>query len=150
MPILLWDASALTKRYYPETGSGVVDALFAAPLAPRMIATFWGYAETIASLWRKRNRGDISATAFQIAATLIRTEIQQGANWDLLTVDDVAVLEGIDLLQRHNLNATDAAILATSTLCSLPADGSSADRACCGGPTLSPGSECRGSYLSGS
>jgi hypothetical protein len=48
-----------------------------------------------------------------MAATLLRTEILRGAEWDLLTIDDVAVLDGIDLLQRHNLNATDAAILAT-------------------------------------
>ena len=34
MIFLLWDASALAKRYAPETGSDTVDALFAAvPIA---------------------------------------------------------------------------------------------------------------------
>ena len=60
MAVLLWDASAVTKRYYVETGSDTIDALFAAAAGAQMVATFWGYAETYASLWRKRNRGGLT------------------------------------------------------------------------------------------
>jgi predicted nucleic acid-binding protein len=103
MAVLLWDASALTKRYYAETGSDTVDALFAAAPVPRMVTTFWGYAETYASLWRKRNRGDISTGAFQAAVTLLRAEIRLSPDWVFLTVDDAAVLTEISLLQQHNV-----------------------------------------------
>jgi predicted nucleic acid-binding protein len=113
VPVLQWDASALTKRYYPEVGSGVVDALFAAGLPSQMVTTFWGYAETYASLLRKRNRGDISAVFFASAVTLLQAEVLDSPDCVLLTVDDSAVLDGISLMLQHNLNTTDAALLAT-------------------------------------
>jgi predicted nucleic acid-binding protein len=111
--VLLWDASALTKRYYVESGSDTVDALYTAASGARMVTTFWGYAETHASLWRKRNRGDISAAAFRSAVTLLRAEVLLGPTWELLTIDDGAVLAGIDFVERYNVNTTDAALLAT-------------------------------------
>jgi predicted nucleic acid-binding protein len=45
MPILLWDASALVKRYSPEVGSDTVDALFLSSPASQMVATLLTYAE---------------------------------------------------------------------------------------------------------
>jgi predicted nucleic acid-binding protein len=111
--VLLWDASALTKRYYIESGSDTVDALYAAASRVLMVATFWGYAETHASLWRKRNCGDISPRSFRSAVTLLRAEILLAATWELPAVDDAAVLAGIDFVERHNVNTTDAALLAT-------------------------------------
>jgi predicted nucleic acid-binding protein len=113
MPTLLWDASALIKRNTLEAGSDVVDALFAALPQVTAVATLWGYAETYASLWRKRNRGDISTAFLQSALTLLRSELRLSTDWVFLTIDDAAVLTGIDLLRQHNLNATDAALLAT-------------------------------------
>src|SRR5262249_16369040 len=77
------------------------------------VATFWGYAETHASLWRKRNRGGISPRSFRSAVTLLRAEMLLAATWELLAIDDAAVLAGIDLVERHNVNTTDAALLAT-------------------------------------
>jgi predicted nucleic acid-binding protein len=113
VPVLIWDASALVKRYYRETGSDMVDAIFASGSGDQMVTTFWGYAETHASLWRKRNRGDISTVFFHSAVTLLRDEVRLGSEWILLTVDDTSVLSGLDLVQRHNLNTADAAILET-------------------------------------
>jgi hypothetical protein len=113
VPILFWDASALTKRYYAEVGSDTVDTLFAAVPVPRMVTTFWGYVETYASLLRRRNRGDISAGSFALAATLLQVQILNSPAWLLLTIEDSAVLGGIQWVQRHSLNTTDAAILTT-------------------------------------
>jgi len=113
VPVLHWDASALTKRYYAEIGSDVVDALFAALPLSQMVTTFWGYAETYASLLRKRNRGEISSQFFAAAVALLQAEILDSPDCVLLSVDDTAVLEGIPLVLRHNLNTTDAALLAT-------------------------------------
>jgi predicted nucleic acid-binding protein len=113
VPVLLWDASALVKRYYPEAGSATIDALFAAAAGLQMITTFWGYAETFASLWRKRNRGEISTASFGSAVILLRDEVRRSPAWELLTIDDISVLAGLDLVQQHNLNTSDAAILDT-------------------------------------
>jgi hypothetical protein len=113
VPVLLWDASALTKRYYVEAGGDTVDALFATLPAPPMVTTFWGYVETYASLLRTRNRGGMSASSFSLAVTLLQAEILGSPDWLLLTVEDAAVLSGIQLVQRHNLNSADAAFLTT-------------------------------------
>lgn len=46
VPLILWDASALTKRYIPEIGSDAVNTLFAIVPASQMMAAVLGYAET--------------------------------------------------------------------------------------------------------
>lgn len=112
MPVLLWDASALAKRYTEETGSATVQALFDAVPMSQMITTIWGYAETFSILLRRRNQGVISARAFVEASSALKRELIDGPEFKILTVDDTAVLAGIDLMLKHNLNATDAAILA--------------------------------------
>jgi predicted nucleic acid-binding protein len=112
MPVLLWDASALVKRYSPELGSDTVDALFQAVPSAQMVSTFEGYAETLSVLVRKRNRGQIGATTFAAAKSLLRREILESPDFKLIAVDVAAVLDGIELIERHNLNASDAATLA--------------------------------------
>lgn len=113
MPQLLWDASSLVKRYFGEVGSGTVNALFAvSPVLP-MATTFMGYAETCAILRRKRNQGAITASAFSSARRLLDTEVFYGVSFDLLSIEDAAILSGIALADAHNINSTDAAILAT-------------------------------------
>jgi hypothetical protein len=113
VPELLWDASALVKRYYPEAGSASVDALFDSLALSQMLATYWGYLETYAAIVRKRNRGDISHSAYQTTATSLRTEVLQDPNFRLLTIEDADVLGGIPFLDQHSLNSADAAILVT-------------------------------------
>jgi predicted nucleic acid-binding protein len=113
VPLLLWDASALIKRYAPEAGTDVVDVLFAEVLASQMITTFWGYVETYAGLVRKRNRGDIAAVAFQTAVAALQKEILDSLDYQLISVEDLEILGGVPYIEGHSLNATDAAILVT-------------------------------------
>jgi predicted nucleic acid-binding protein len=75
MPILLWDASALSKRYAPESGSDTVDALFATGPTVQSVATVLGYAETFSVLVRKHNRGGISASTYATAKSSLRNEV---------------------------------------------------------------------------
>lgn len=117
MPALLWDASALAKRYSPEVGSDTVDALFAASPPAQMILTFLGYAETYSVLLRKQNRGTISPATFSAARSALRSEVIDAPGFDLLIVDEDDILSSIDLMDRHNLNASDAAILAAYLRC---------------------------------
>jgi hypothetical protein len=112
VPILFWDASALAKRYVPEVGSDVVKALFAVLPRPQMIGTVLGYAETFSVVLRHFHRGNISAATFATAKSLLRSEIVNAPDFTLLTVDDAAIFAGVPLMERHNLNASDAAILA--------------------------------------
>jgi predicted nucleic acid-binding protein len=56
MPALLWDASALAKRYVPEQGSRTVDALFENVALSQMVGTLFGYAEVFSVVLRKHNR----------------------------------------------------------------------------------------------
>lgn len=56
MALLFWDASALVKRYMPETGSEAVNALFECVPLPDMTAASWGYLETYSILLRGYNR----------------------------------------------------------------------------------------------
>ena len=42
MALLFWDASALVKRYMPETGRATVNALFENDPLPEMMGTPWG------------------------------------------------------------------------------------------------------------
>jgi hypothetical protein len=80
VPELLWDASALVKRYYVEAGSAAVDALYDNVPLSQMLATYWGYLETYAAIVRKRNRGDISHTTCQTTVTSLRTEVLRDAD----------------------------------------------------------------------
>ena len=83
MPTLLWDASALAKRYCPEVGSDTVAALFGAGPPLRMVTTFPGYAETFSVLVRKRNRGEITAATFTKTKSLLRLEIIDSTTFNL-------------------------------------------------------------------
>jgi hypothetical protein len=112
VPELLWDASALVKRYYAETGSASVDILFDnVPLA-QMVATYWGYIESYAALVRKRNRGEITTPALSSVASL-QNEVLDSLDFRLLTIEDEDLLDCIPYVEPHSLNSADAAILTT-------------------------------------
>jgi predicted nucleic acid-binding protein len=112
VPLLLWDASALVKRYAAEAGADTVDALFKHVPSLPMASTILGYAETYSVLLRKYNRGTIDARAFTTAKASLRAEVVLDPDFSLLSVADAAVFEGIALMDRYNVNASDAAILA--------------------------------------
>ncbi|MBI3945632.1 MAG: type II toxin-antitoxin system VapC family toxin [Armatimonadetes bacterium] len=112
MKTVLWDASALVKRYAPETGSDIVGALSSAVPPSRMIATVLGYAETYSALLRRYHRGAIRESAFLGAKSLLRREVINDPEFTLLTLDDASVLDGLRHVDNHHLNATDAGFLA--------------------------------------
>jgi predicted nucleic acid-binding protein len=113
MPLLFWDASALAKRYFGEVGSDTVNALFA-HLAPHEMATTpWAYTETYSMLLRRLNAGILDLPAFTTAVTALQAEVVDDPDFGLLSISDAAIFASILLIRRHNLNATDAAILTT-------------------------------------
>jgi predicted nucleic acid-binding protein len=111
MVVLLWDASALAKRYVPELGSDTVDALFNTTPRVQMVSSSVSYAEIYSILLRTVNRGVIKRTAFSIAKSSMRAELIDDPNFVLLSIRDEMFYRGIALIERHNLNATDSALL---------------------------------------
>ena len=107
----LWDASAIVKRYVPEIGSDVVDALFTIVPAPQHILTVPGYAETFAILLRKKNGGVISPATFAAKISTLQTDFLANTNTLLLTVTDAVIFGSLARIQQHDLNSSDAAIL---------------------------------------
>lgn len=112
MPLLVWDASALVKRYARELGSDTVRALFGSVGWSDMTTTLWGYAESVSILLRCLNRGAISRTSFAQAISALETETILNPDLSVLALDDTDVLTGVGLIQQHNLNSVDAALLA--------------------------------------
>ena len=113
MPTLFWDASGLAKRYVPETGRATALALFVHAPTPQMITTPWGYTETYALLLRKRNGGSLGSSSFAAATSALRNDVIINPSFRLLTVTDAAIIGSIAVIQKHNLNSTDAALLTT-------------------------------------
>jgi predicted nucleic acid-binding protein len=108
--LVLWDASALAKRFVAETGSPTVNALFSAIPRDQMVTTIMGYSETLALL-RKHNQGALSAPAFAAAQVALRNKVIDDPDFALLGLEFDDILDGIELVRRHNLISTDGAIL---------------------------------------
>jgi len=111
MPLLFWDASALAKRYAPELGSDVVNALFAGVSPRDMATTPWGYVETFSILLRRYNGGVLDRPSFTTATTALQADIFDSPDFGLLPITDAVIFASVATISRHNLNATDAAIL---------------------------------------
>ena len=109
--LLLWDASGLAKRYYPERGSDTVDALFDRVPSRGMVTTLTVYAETYAALCRKRNRKEIGELSLRKALDRLFVEVLDDDGFQLWKTDDETILASLGLIESHHLNASDAAIL---------------------------------------
>ncbi len=108
---LLWDASGLVKRYIAEVGSDTVDAIFEVAAASAMFVTPWGYLEAYAILRRRYNAGAFDRRALTDAVTALQSEVVTGS-FDLLSISDQTIFSAPSLVDAHNMNSADAAILA--------------------------------------
>jgi predicted nucleic acid-binding protein len=111
VPLLFWDASALAKRFGRERGSDTVDALLDQALTPDQSTTAWGYAEAYSVLLRKHNDGRIDFPSFLAAVAALQAEVVDSGRFHFLPLDDATIFASPLMMGRHNLNATDAAIL---------------------------------------
>ena len=111
MKLLFWDASALAKRYTAEEGRETANYLFETLSNSTMASTPWGYAETYSILLRRLNSGVLDTPSFNLAVASLQMEVVESDNFTLFTVDDTAIFRSNVLMRKHNINATDAAIL---------------------------------------
>jgi predicted nucleic acid-binding protein len=111
MNLFLFDASALAKRYVPESGTALVDHLFAQASRDRLMCLMLGAAEAAAALVRKKNRGTISPAAFLSATGSLKAEVVDPADFTKVPSDNPLILASMRFLDRHAINATDAVVL---------------------------------------
>lgn len=102
-----WDASALAKRYAPEIGTLLVNALFSTVPPDRMMCLNIGTSEVLSVLVRKKNVGIITEAVFAQAVLDFRAEVISAAEFQLLTVEDTLIFASHALIEKYSLNATD-------------------------------------------
>ena len=105
------DASALAKRYARETGTPLLNHLFAHAPLDRLIVFNVSIAEVASVLVRKRNAGKVPAAAFAQAMINLAGEITNHAQVRKLTADNTLVNAAIPLIEQHSVNSTDGIIL---------------------------------------
>ena len=105
------DASALAKRYVPETGTPVINYLFQQVSRDRMVCLNLGTLEVISIFVRKKNANRIPVAAFNQAFTDYRQEVLDAADFTKTSVTDSLISAALPLLAKHSLNATDALVL---------------------------------------
>lgn len=111
MPWVYFDASALVKRYSQETGTPVVNEVFRHAPPVQMTCSTLGILEIVSVLVRKRNDGRLSRELFEQAMIEFKAEVIEREEFLAASVNDELLLSALELISRHNINATDAAIL---------------------------------------
>ena len=105
------DASALAKRFAPEVGTAVINALFAQVTPDRMIVLNIGVAEVVSLLVRKRNTGRISDVALAQALSEVGSQIRKPTRLRKLVPNNPLVAAALPLIETHSLNGTDGVLL---------------------------------------
>ena len=106
-----FDASALVKRYSQELGTALVNEVFRLLPVERMTCSMLSVVEVVSILVRKRNDGRLKQDQFEHAIAKFRAEVIDAPEFSAESVDDDLLMASLDLVARHNLNATDCAIL---------------------------------------
>ena len=107
-----FDASALVKRYIPETGSGEVNFIFAHVSRERLICLAIGAAEVFSICVRKRNDGRITSHQFeQAVGYLSREVIDIESGFETISAHNSLIWSSTDLMDRHSINSVDAILL---------------------------------------
>ena len=101
----------MAQRYAPEIGHATVNALFAAVSPAQMLTTVLTYSETCGALVRKRNRGELDGATFSVARSALRAEVIDDPDFGVLAIESGDILNGIEFIDRHNLNSADASVL---------------------------------------
>ena len=105
------DASALCKRYVPETGSVAVRHVLARLPPERRHVLNLGLGEVLSVAVRRRNRGDLAAADFRTAMRLLTGDVRAGDYGNVWVVETPDAFAAFRHIAAHSLNATDAAIL---------------------------------------
>jgi predicted nucleic acid-binding protein len=111
MNSFLLDASALAKRYSPETGSPRVDFLFDNTPSERLMCLMLGAAEVVSVLVRRRNGGLLPAAACAQGVTNLKSEVVDADAFNTLAAENDGIAAAMPLIDVHAINANDAVVL---------------------------------------
>ncbi len=111
MQWIYFDASTLIKRYSQESGTSLLNEAFHRVPLNRMTCSTLGILEIISILVRKRNDGRLNQALFEQAMIEFRAEVIDHQDFAATSVNDALLLSALDLIAKHNVNATDAVIL---------------------------------------
>ena len=106
------DASALVKRYIHESGSELINFLFAnVPLMHLKCLTLGG-AEVFWICIRKKNDGRITPQQFTQAVANLQLEvIADESAFQTISIPDSLVWDSLDLVETYSLNSVDGIVL---------------------------------------
>ncbi|NJN68476.1 MAG: type II toxin-antitoxin system VapC family toxin [Chloroflexaceae bacterium] len=108
---IYFDASALVKRYAQETGTPLLNEVFAHVPYARMTCSTLGILEVLSILIRKRNDGRLKHPLFEGAMNRFKTEVLANPSFLTAPVTDAIVVAAMDFIPKHHINATDAVVL---------------------------------------
>ncbi|MGH7486802.1 MAG: type II toxin-antitoxin system VapC family toxin [bacterium] len=112
MPVWIYfDASALIKRYVTEPGTPFLNQAFEETPPPYRLCLVLGFLEVVSILVRKKNDRRINQDAFEQAMTEVWSEVMEDDGFTIDSADDALLMSSVALIEKHNLNATDAIVL---------------------------------------
>lgn len=112
MPIWVYfDASALIKRYTIEPGTPFLNQAFENTPPSRRLCLVLGFLEVVSILVRKKNDSRIDQDQFEQSMSELWGEVMEDEGFSLDSADDALLLSSAALIEKHNLNATDAVVL---------------------------------------
>jgi predicted nucleic acid-binding protein len=105
------DASALAKRYVPESGSLLVDEILDNVPGDRLYLLNVGVGEVVSILVRKRNAGIITDAYFGQVLIDLESEIVRSAGINKLPIGNRLATSSFALIVAHAINSSDAIVL---------------------------------------
>ena len=105
------DASAIIKRYIPETGTPKMNYFFTSVPSYRMMCLFESGGEVIFVFGRRKNEGRITEARFnQIKQRFLTEVIYRSEIVKVLPIKN-QIGRSWELIEKHSLNSTDAILL---------------------------------------
>lgn len=105
------DASAVVKRYIPETGTLEMNYFFARVPPHRMLCLFEGGGEVIFVFSRSRNERKVTAIRFNQIKQRFLTEVIYRVRMIKVFPTKNQISRSWDFIERHSINSTDAILL---------------------------------------
>ncbi len=111
MVSVMFDASALAKRYVPEPGTPLLNHIFRVMPADRMSCLMLGAGEVASVLVRKRNKGQLPEPTFVQGMHELRREVIESEAFLTLSISNPVIDTAIGFMVKYAINITDAVLL---------------------------------------
>ncbi len=110
---VLWDTSALIKRFLPEPGDVLVDRIFAHVPIDQMSAVSLTMGELVSVVVRAMNAGRLRRNEATATLQGMDQSIVNHPSFGWIECDAEDIRRSLPLIVRHSVNGTDALVLWT-------------------------------------